>query len=143
MKTERILVHDLSSLLEVVEQHGGKGTTLSNIPDNVKGEAVFICRWECENGKIIDFIAASPDTLYTTDRVGNVVLLSREDGSILGALPLRHFSIRVPNDRTDRIFMTTPTGMVRPGGLAGPGTTGGSRRGGFGPCRASPCGRRW
>jgi len=58
------------------------------------------------------FLAASPQVVYTSDRFGNVVMLSRKDGSVLGTLPMRKFSIRLANDRTDRLYLATEDGLV-------------------------------
>jgi outer membrane protein assembly factor BamB len=58
------------------------------------------------------FLAASNDSLYAADALGNVIVLSRRDGAMSGVLQLRDFSVRVSNDRTDRIFLATPTGVI-------------------------------
>lgn len=58
------------------------------------------------------FLAASGEFVYAEDRVGNVLILSRQDGSIVGSLPLRDYSVRIHNDRTDRIYLGTTTGLV-------------------------------
>ena len=47
-----------------------------------------------------------------TDDLGNLMVLSRADGAPLGVLPLRDYSIRVANDRTDRIYLCTESGLV-------------------------------
>jgi outer membrane protein assembly factor BamB len=62
--------------------------------------------------KLTQFVAATPETVYATDRVGNLVLVDRGDGAIVGALPMRNFTKRYENDRTDRIYMATQGGMI-------------------------------
>ncbi len=62
--------------------------------------------------KIVDMLAATPKTIFASDLVGNVVLLSRENGAVRGALPLRQFDFRQPNDRTDRLFLATSSGLI-------------------------------
>lgn len=62
--------------------------------------------------RLTQFVAASQDTIYASDRVGNLVLVDRGDGSIRGTLPLRHFKHRYENDHTDRIYVATQSGMV-------------------------------
>lgn len=58
MKTERVLVRTPEALLKFIEQHGGcNGIPLADISDDIKSEVIFICRWKCEDGVIIDFIA--------------------------------------------------------------------------------------
>ncbi len=74
--------------------------------DTVSGRSLW---WE---PKLIEYVAASPTTLYATDRVGNLVLVDRADGSIRGALPLRSFGKRYENDHTDRIYVATNSGVV-------------------------------
>lgn len=62
--------------------------------------------------RITKFLAATQDFLYVSDPVGNVVLLSRDNGGLIGALPLRQFSVRLENDRTDRLYMSTQSGLL-------------------------------
>ena len=59
-----------------------------------------------------EFLAATPRTIFSSDRFGNVALLSREDGSVQGTLPLQKFQVRLANDRTDRLYMATQDGLV-------------------------------
>lgn len=61
---------------------------------------------------ITGFVAASNSRAYVSDRIGNLVVLGREDGKTVAALPLRKFSVRVSNGRTDRIIMATSSGLV-------------------------------
>jgi outer membrane protein assembly factor BamB len=61
---------------------------------------------------ITNFLGATKSRLFTADATGNVVLLQRSNGRPLGTLPLRPFSVRLVNDRTDRLFMATPSGLV-------------------------------
>lgn len=58
------------------------------------------------------FISLSPTRVYGIDRRNNLAILSRADGSLLGALPMEHFKVRVLNERSDRIFMATERGMI-------------------------------
>jgi outer membrane protein assembly factor BamB len=58
------------------------------------------------------FLAATPKLVFMSDALGNVVIIDREDGAPLGALPLRHFKMRLTNDRTDRLFLATESGLV-------------------------------
>lgn len=58
------------------------------------------------------FLAATDDRVYATDDLGNVLVLSRTDGALISTLPLRQLSVRVNNDRTDRMFLATSTGTV-------------------------------
>ncbi len=61
---------------------------------------------------ITNFLAATKTRLFTTDPTGNVVILNRADGRTLGTLPLRPFSVRLENERTDRLYLATPSGLV-------------------------------
>ena len=61
---------------------------------------------------IQDFVGATRTRLFVSDTVGNVVILARNDGHIIGALPLRDFSFRFANDRTDRVYLATQSGLV-------------------------------
>ena len=47
-----------------------------------------------------------------SDSLGNIVIVDRNDGSPVGALPLRDFKVRVSNDRTDRMYLATESGLV-------------------------------
>lgn len=59
-----------------------------------------------------NFVGSSVKRLYGTDHVGNVVILRRTDGAVLGTMPLRQFGFKYANDRTDRLFMATNNGMI-------------------------------
>ncbi|MDA1014452.1 MAG: PQQ-binding-like beta-propeller repeat protein [Planctomycetota bacterium] len=62
--------------------------------------------------RITQFLAASSKVVYASDQVGNVVLLDRANGATLGSLDLRRFSVRISNERTDRLYVTTPRGRI-------------------------------
>lgn len=62
--------------------------------------------------KLTGFMAASANNIYASDELGNLVVVSRKDGVELGSIPLREFSHRVVNERTENIFMATPSGLV-------------------------------
>ena len=61
---------------------------------------------------ITDYVGASHQRLYTTDHVGNIVILRRKDGAVLGTMPLRQFGVKFPNNRTDRLFLATNSGLL-------------------------------
>ncbi len=62
--------------------------------------------------EVTDFVSASLDVVYASDKSGNVMIIDRVDGAPLGAVPLRGFDIRVPNDRTDRLYLGTTSGLI-------------------------------
>ncbi|MGE3316008.1 MAG: PQQ-binding-like beta-propeller repeat protein, partial [Planctomycetaceae bacterium] len=64
------------------------------------------------NPKANEFLAATSSLVYASDSSGNVLILGREDGATLGMIPLRDFDVRVSNDRTDRVYLTTSTGLT-------------------------------
>ncbi len=67
-------------------------------------------KWECPG--ITDLLGATKSRLFGSDVTGNIVLLQRTTGRPLGTLPLRPFSVRLQNDRTDRLYLATPSGLV-------------------------------
>jgi len=62
--------------------------------------------------KVTAFLAATPSMLFVSDQVRNVVLLDRQDGAVIGSLPFRHFKFQLANDRTDRLYLATESGLV-------------------------------
>lgn len=62
--------------------------------------------------KLTSFIAVIGNSMYASDLDGNLVRASREDGGISGTLSMRSYAVRVANDRTDRIYMATESGLV-------------------------------
>ena len=58
------------------------------------------------------YVGASHERIYASDRVGNVVILRRTDGGVLGTMPLRQFGVKHSNDRTDRLFLATNSGLL-------------------------------
>lgn len=62
--------------------------------------------------EVTEFLAASQDLVYASDEANNLMIIDRTDGGVRGLVSLPAFTVRVPNDRTDRIFVGTPTGLV-------------------------------
>jgi hypothetical protein len=59
-----------------------------------------------------DFLAASSTRVYVSDRHNNLVILSREHGEPLGTFSLDKFTRHLANERSDRIYVATESGMV-------------------------------
>ncbi len=61
------------------------------------------------------FLGATQNFFFASDAHENIVVMSNkadQQRTILGALPLRRFSNRIANDRTDRLFVATDDGLV-------------------------------
>lgn len=67
-------------------------------------------KWERPG--ITDLLTATKSRLIGSDQTGNIVLLQRSTGRPIGTLPLRPFNVRSQNDRTDRLFLATQSGLV-------------------------------
>ncbi|HET6325634.1 MAG TPA: PQQ-binding-like beta-propeller repeat protein [Planctomycetaceae bacterium] len=65
-----------------------------------------------ENRQAVRFLAATPAVVYASSHVDDVLLLSRTTGQQLGAIPLRGLSLRIANDRTDRLYLASERGLV-------------------------------
>jgi outer membrane protein assembly factor BamB len=61
---------------------------------------------------LVDFVAESQNYTFATSVRGDLVILDKETGGSWGTLPVRHFTVRYPNERTDRLIMATPSGVV-------------------------------
>lgn len=64
------------------------------------------------NSKLNRFVASLAGTIATMDVDGNLVLVNGEKGEILGTLPMRRFTVRTGNERTDRIYLATERGLI-------------------------------
>lgn len=60
----------------------------------------------------VHFVSASKSDILATDRLGDVLALSRTDGAVRGVLPLRSFTVKPANDRIDRLYAATSGGRV-------------------------------
>lgn len=61
---------------------------------------------------VSNFVAVTGGAVAASDDEGNLVMISRDKGETIGALPLRRFTVRTGNDRTNRIFLATENGLV-------------------------------
>lgn len=59
------------------------------------------------------FVAASKDRVYAADRVGRLMILSAQSGARLDTIDLAHLPIQMTNDRNDRIYLASPTGLIQ------------------------------
>ncbi len=64
------------------------------------------------NNEAVEFLGATRERVYGVDSLGNLLVMSPEDGAILARLCLRAFPVRVNNEETDRIFMASQRGLV-------------------------------
>lgn len=67
-------------------------------------------RWWQPNQEAV--IAVAGDAIFTSDSNGNLVRIARDSGALSGSIALRSFSKRVTNERTDRVYMATESGLV-------------------------------
>jgi outer membrane protein assembly factor BamB len=58
------------------------------------------------------FLAATNRYVFAADTLNNLLLLSPEDGGIEGELPMPGFTCHLPNERTDRLYLASPDGLV-------------------------------
>ena len=58
------------------------------------------------------FLAVTGPAMFASDEEGNLIKVSRASGAIVGSIPLRAFSVRVSNDRTDRLYLSTESGLI-------------------------------
>lgn len=61
---------------------------------------------------IEDFLGSTENLLFVADFVGDILVLAREDGAVLGSLPLKDFSLRLGNELSDRIFLANRSGLT-------------------------------
>lgn len=67
-------------------------------------------RWWVPSAR--QLIAATPTRVYATDEAGDVAVIDRADGAVLGTLPAAGLPIRVANERTDRLYLASTSGLV-------------------------------
>jgi hypothetical protein len=68
--------------------------------------------WPRPVPQVDTLLAASSERLYGADNYNNLMVLTRDDGRVLGRLPLDGFTKHVTNDRSDRIYVATESGLV-------------------------------
>lgn len=61
---------------------------------------------------MVDYVGATRKLVFVTDGLNNLVAMSRADGAIVGALPLRGFTVRFANELTDRLYLATNSGLT-------------------------------
>ena len=67
-------------------------------------------RWRSD--RTTGFLAVAGGRVYASDSAQNVVALDYETGRPLGAALLTDYTVRTGNDRTDRVIVATPSGVV-------------------------------
>ncbi|NNJ26157.1 Outer membrane protein assembly factor BamB [Planctomycetes bacterium LzC2] len=58
------------------------------------------------------FLAQAADRVYVSDNGDNVIALDLKDGRPIGSIRLNRFPLRVQNPLTDRVIVSTNTGIV-------------------------------
>lgn len=62
--------------------------------------------------QMFSYVGVIGEAVYASDVDGNLVRITRDVGAITASLPIRSYSVRVSNDRTDRLYMSTPSGLL-------------------------------
>jgi outer membrane protein assembly factor BamB len=62
--------------------------------------------------RMVEFLSASTNRVYVVDKHNNLTILSREQGEPLGAIPLDQYTRHLVNDRSDRIYVSTESGLL-------------------------------
>lgn len=63
--------------------------------------------------RVTELLAASPTRLYGRDASGRTLVLRADNGGLIDTLPTELSDLTVTNDRTDRIFLASRTGLVQ------------------------------
>lgn len=61
---------------------------------------------------MVDYVGATRNLLFVSDNLGQIAVLSPNDGAQIGSLPLKDFSVRYGNELTDRLYIATKTGLI-------------------------------
>jgi outer membrane protein assembly factor BamB len=69
-----------------------------------------IIKWRQPRGT--EFLASTDRLVFASDALGGILLLAHEDGAVVGTLGQRDLSVRMANDRTDRLYLASPDGLV-------------------------------
>ena len=57
-------------------------------------------------------LSVSPGHVYVFDNMTNLIVLNRQNGGVVSSVRLEPFRFYVANDRSDRIFVATESGLV-------------------------------
>jgi len=63
--------------------------------------------------RVRQFVAASKQRVYVTDRLGRILVLHAETGGRLDTIPAAGSNIKLINSDTDRIYLGTETGLIQ------------------------------
>ena len=63
--------------------------------------------------QIAQFVAASKDRLYGTDKTEQLQVLDLQTGSRIDTIPIAGLSMRLFNQQTDRIYLASPGGLMQ------------------------------
>jgi outer membrane protein assembly factor BamB len=69
--------------------------------------------WERPISGITGYAGASDSRFYVEDIVGNLIVLDRESGRRLGSIDARSPMVPVINEKTDRIYVCTKSGLIQ------------------------------
>lgn len=61
---------------------------------------------------ISSFLASSAEKVYVADKHNNLTIIARVSGEPQSVLPLERFTIHFTNERSDRIYVATQTGLI-------------------------------
>ena len=108
------IIWEFTSALAIRKPMWGIGNNLYVTPERGGVYCVDplsgVRKWSQPN--LSSFLAELEGLVATTDYDGNLVMVTKDRGQIVGSLELRRFAVRIGNDRTDRIYLSTDSGLV-------------------------------
>ena len=63
--------------------------------------------------RVSRFLAATPNRVYCTDRIGRLLILDAKSGGRIATLATEQLDLFIPNYQTDRIYVGTKTGLIQ------------------------------
>jgi outer membrane protein assembly factor BamB len=108
LKWEVLTGYHVHQQPRIIDQHvfvctDGAGMRCLSAED---GHEAWMCR------EATRFLAATPAVVYASTYVDDVLVIDRANGRRIGEFSLRGFPVRVANDRTDRLYVASDTGLV-------------------------------
>jgi outer membrane protein assembly factor BamB len=67
-------------------------------------------QWFAPRGK--QWVAGSPNRIYVKDDIGQLLVIDSKTGGQIGTLPTESYGVHLTNQLTDRVYLSTPSGML-------------------------------
>lgn len=106
------LTGDAKAIGSAEESKTNKAAATNPPPKNPQAKPADVARWPVVSG-VRDIVSVSPTRIYCLGQPGQLMIIDRNSGTVLGSMYVGLQDVVLRNQQTDRLILGTSTGLLQ------------------------------